>query len=1539
MTQYYRYQVSLTDGGSKVKVEVRDLSGQTIDELGGSCSLKEVPDKIARSADKIRAGSATLPEMDDLGEALFAALFPPEVQTDFRNRLAEIEGQEEVLIRLELDLDEESTPAAAALPWEFLRAPQTGYRAAIDLAKHPYMVLARRRPLWGTAKPIMLKEPLKILLIVAAPQDLRSVAFEDVAHKLAELAEKHPAQFASPLPVLKNPTLQEIEEALRKERPHLLHFVGHGRMQRVRNMSFGQLALVDTFGNADWINDEEFAEAFQVYKPSIVLLQACESGAAGSSQSFIGVASQVVHRNVPVVIAMNYTVRNVVASTFAEAFYTEVARFTPVDLAVQRARRILAGTFPNTWDFAAPLLFVRVADGRLFVSPNAEPTSPLPTSSAKPGPVILPDVAPRSIFLPESSVVDWAYPVRVACLQCNEAAVKSDAEQFHALDGLLHNLVKYLTAVAFSDYWQRPDANAAKVREWVDLLTQPRLRIWFDIYRQIFAQYRSARDHRQSVLCTHLFEPVSCPVEDDHSLLEADKELRRLQPGRPRRAECLETFIERLLAVRETHWEVDPASIAGDLRSKLLPALWPALQEAVQSFTPLLDYPLRYIEHVDPDASSTVYTLVAYRDRDGASETAAPWREPKGSAATWEPRRLYLCELEGRPLICLHPLLISYRYRLYFLENSGEPGTVSFRHCQTGERHSPPPYLKSGWSLLFQTTEDPIERLHQTNDGIQQEEDRERRENQDLRAMLGRLAPDGREALEIGLGEALRIGQNWLGVEFLLMGLSKQRGRAFEALLREIRIDPSDLRGMLRSIAAPITAYDWRGKDVGALGKEAFTRLSEWSPAPNVVLAADQAEAPPTITPRMVAVLKVAAERAGEDSIGHDVLLVAAFGNHGALPILLLLQQSHQAGWEPGRVMRWLHERAGAGPDPPVATPVGADGESPLLPGRSALRKYGRDLSDAARTGILSPVAGPSARRAVALIGQILLQREANNPLLLGDPGVGKSAVVEGFAQRLVDPSRPVHAALQGRRIIEISVGSLMAGTKYRGDLEERVEAVIAQVKKANGQIVLFIDEIHSLLSGGGSDGMHAIADALKPALSRGELPCIGATTVAEYRRHIEKDPALARRFTPVWLAEPALPEAEAIVQRVAAERLAPHHQVTFDLAAIQEAVRLSVRYLPDERLPAKAIKVLDQAAAAQALSEGEDGIPSLCGASATNPDAVRTIDRDAILQVVSTRTGIPIARLRQSDDGRLQGLESQLQRRIQGQEKAIREVVAAVQMAAAGFGNPERPQGVFLFAGPTGVGKTALALALAETLFDEERTLLRLDMSEFMEKHNVARLIGAPPGYVGHDEEGLLTAHLRRRPYSIVLLDEIEKAHVDVQNLFLQLFDAGRLTDGHGNAADGRTAYFILTTNLGAREAIGLRNEQASYQEKLQSAIRDHFSPEFLNRIDHQIYFEALTEDVVAAILRAEMEVVRKRLAEQNVGLTAVTSAALQHLATAGFDADNGARHLHRTVERLVLQPIAQQKLARAIRPGDRLTIDVVDGQLICRAESEERS
>ena len=696
-----------------------------------------------------------------------------------------------------------------------------------------------------------------------------------------------------------------------------------------------------------------------------------------------------------------------------------------------------------------------------------------------------------------------------------------------------------------------------------------------------------------------------------------------------------------------------------------------------------------------------------------------------------------------------------------------------------------------------------------------------------------------------------------------------------------------------------------------------------------------------------------------------------------------------------------------------------------------ALERYGRDLTALAAAGKLDPVIGRDEE--IRRVIQVLSRRTKNNPVLIGEPGVGKTAIAEGLAQRIA--SGDVPESLKGRRVIALDLGAMVAGAKYRGEFEDRLKAVIKEVQDADGQVILFIDELHTLVGAGAAEGAMDASNLLKPALARGELRAIGATTLDEYRKHIEKDAALERRFQPVIVDQPSVEDTISILRGLR-ERYEVHHGVRIKDSAIVAAAVLSNRYLTDRFLPDKAIDLVDEAGARLRmeidsmpveLDETERGIRQLeierqalkkesdrasverlaalerqLAGLTEKRDSVRArwnrekeiigrirelkeraealrheaeraerqadferaarlrygesgevqaqlaeanaklaeiqgaggallkeeVDEEDIAGVVARWTGIPVSRLVEGEIAKLIRMEERLHDRVIGQEEAVEAVSNAVRRSRSGLSDPNRPVGSFIFLGPTGVGKTELARALAEFLFDDEQALIRIDMSEYQEKHTVARMLGAPPGYVGYDEGGQLTEAVRRRPYSVVLFDEIEKAHPDVFNVLLQLLDDGRLTDGQGRTVDFRNAVLIMTSNLGSQAISELGADHERAREAVMAVLRDHFRPEFLNRVDEVIVFRALTRDQLARIVDIQLQRLERRLAERRIQLR-VSPAARDLLAERGWDPVYGARPLKRAIQRLVQDRLAMLILEGRFGEGDTVEVGAGDGEL----------
>jgi ATP-dependent Clp protease ATP-binding subunit ClpC len=673
----------------------------------------------------------------------------------------------------------------------------------------------------------------------------------------------------------------------------------------------------------------------------------------------------------------------------------------------------------------------------------------------------------------------------------------------------------------------------------------------------------------------------------------------------------------------------------------------------------------------------------------------------------------------------------------------------------------------------------------------------------------------------------------------------------------------------------------------------------------------------------------------------------------------------------------------------PGAATSGGPAQAPARQGGSAhggasatptLDQYGQDLTAAAREGELDPVVGRADE--IEQTVEVLSRRRKNNPVLIGEAGVGKTAVVEGIAQRIVDGDVP--DTLAGRRVIELQLSGVVAGTRYRGDFEQRLRTLIDEIRDNGDEIIVFIDELHTMVgAGGGGEGGGSMdaGNMLKPALARGELHVIGATTLDEYRRHIESDAALARRFQPVMVPEPGREDAVEILHGLR-DRYEAHHQVRYTGEALRAAVELSDRYVTDRFLPDKAIDLMDQAGARVRLrtrtpsmdrrgmeqsldqlvcdkdqavadeqyeraSQLRDEITELRRRLSTaedgSHDAVPEVQVAEIAEVVSRATGIPVTQLTETERDRLLRLEEELHGRVVGQDEAVEAVAEAIRRSRAGLGDEDRPVGSFLFLGPTGVGKTELARALAVSLFGEEDRVVRLDMSEFGERHTVSRMVGAPPGYVGYGEAGQLTEAVRRRPYSVLLLDEIEKAHPDVFNILLQVLEDGRLTDGQGRTVDFRNTVVIMTSNVGS-ELITNRgatlgfgsardadddSDSAALRDKINPRLREVFRPEFLNRIDEIIVFRRLDAEQLAVITEMLLEETRRRLAAQDVTIE-FTPAAVQRLAELGYQPEFGARPLRRTIQREVDNRLSGMLLAGRLPAGSKVRMDVRDGELV---------
>ncbi len=797
-------------------------------------------------------------------------------------------------------------------------------------------------------------------------------------------------------------------------------------------------------------------------------------------------------------------------------------------------------------------------------------------------------------------------------------------------------------------------------------------------------------------------------------------------------------------------------------------------------------------------------------------------------------------------------------------------------------------------------------------------------------AFFAKFTERGQRALIAAQSEAARLGRTYVGTEHLLLGVLTDPGAA-----------ASVLKGVsLEGARNEILAILGRGTD-SIEGKQMV------------------------YTPRTKKVIEQSVREARElkqnyVSVEHILLALMREREGVAAHVLIKMGLDLNKARE-----ELLHILTGTDDEAAAET-----AETPLLD------QYSRDLTAAARTGELDPVIG--REKEIERIVQILSRRRKNNPVLIGEPGVGKSAIVEGLAQLIVEDNIP--EILRGRRVVSLDLAAMLAGAKYRGEFEERLKNAMAEIRKA-GNIVLFIDELHTIVGAGASEGAIDAANILKPMLARGEIQCIGATTLNEYHKHIEKDGALERRFQPVQVGEPSREESIAILAGLR-DRYEAHHRVRITDEALRAAVYLSDRYISDRCLPDKAIDLVDEAAsrvriqAFTAPPDMKDTQLRLAALGKETEEAVanedfetaarlrdqkkelqnemqlrrtqweqklnskmETVGEEEIAHIVSIWTGVPVDKLTEDEAQRLIHLEDTLHRRVIGQEEAVKAVARAVRRARAGLKDPDRPIGSFIFLGPTGVGKTELCKALGEALFGDEDNLIRIDMSEYMEKHAVSRMIGSPPGYVGHEEGGQLTEKVRRKPYAVILFDEVEKAHPDVFNVLLQILEDGRLTDGQGRVVDFKNTVIVMTSNAGAhtlrkQRSLGFggqENAQKDYddmRENIMGEVRQIFRPEFLNRVDEIIVFHALTEAEIDQIARLLLNQLCKRLSERGIELE-MSDEALRLISKAGYDLKYGARPLRRAIQRMVEDALSEEILRGEVRLGDRVCANVQDDQL----------
>jgi ATP-dependent Clp protease ATP-binding subunit ClpC len=746
-----------------------------------------------------------------------------------------------------------------------------------------------------------------------------------------------------------------------------------------------------------------------------------------------------------------------------------------------------------------------------------------------------------------------------------------------------------------------------------------------------------------------------------------------------------------------------------------------------------------------------------------------------------------------------------------------------------------------------------------------------------------RLTLQSSRALTLAFEAAAELGHSYVGSEHILLGLAMEGTGTAARSLRSCGFDERRLRGLLTEAVGR-----------GAAGTK---------PAQG-------------FTPRAKNVIEAAAAEAdsqGQSLVDTQHLLLAILREGDSLALRLL----SSGGLDGRSLMRELTER----------TPERSGGRgSPRQSGRKAetkaLSAYTTDLTEAARRGKLDPIFGREAE--LGRMREILCRRTKCNPLLLGDPGVGKTALAEGLAQSLLEENVPDR--LYDKRILSLDMGAVVAGTKYRGDFEDRMRNLLEEVSGA-GDIILFIDEMHMLVGAGAAEGAIDASNILKPLLSRGMVQIIGATTQEEYRRYLQKDTALARRFQPVTLREPTTEEAVRILTGLR-PRYEAHHRLTISQEAVEAAVKLSSRYVCDRFLPDKAIDLMDEAAARVVLFSAGPG------------NDLRAVEASDVAAVAAEWTGIPVAAMTEEEGQRLRSLEDTLKKRVIGQDAAVEAVAAAVRRGRAGLKEQGRPIGSFLFAGPTGVGKTELCRALAEALFGSEKDLIRLDMSEYSEKFTASRLIGAPPGYVGSDEGGLLTELIRRRPYSVVLFDELEKAHTEVLDLLLQILEDGRLTDAHGRIADFRNAIVVMTTNAGSaaimehRAPLGFLplGTAPDWEEPVRRELRQVFRAELLNRVDEIQVFRPLGREALTDIARKLIEGLKERLAALDIALE-TEEGVPEALVLEGFDPVFGARPLRRCLRKALEDPLTDLILAGRLPPGSRAAATLADGriQILC--------
>jgi ATP-dependent Clp protease ATP-binding subunit ClpC len=818
-----------------------------------------------------------------------------------------------------------------------------------------------------------------------------------------------------------------------------------------------------------------------------------------------------------------------------------------------------------------------------------------------------------------------------------------------------------------------------------------------------------------------------------------------------------------------------------------------------------------------------------------------------------------------------------------------------------------------------------------------------------------------KEIISYSREEALRLGNDFIGTEHLVLGLIRDGENTAIKILRSLNIDLSELRKEIE-----IAVKDKTGKNIANINSLPLTKQAEKVIRITVLEAKAQKSALVESEHLMLSILKnkenIATQILNQFDVDYDVFK-NELGFVTSNPPSAEFSDEGDDDFDEERKQYGSQksQRAGAANQPKTKTPV--------------LDNFGRDITRLAENGSLDPIVGREVE--IERVSQILSRRKKNNPILIGEPGVGKTAIVEGLALRIVQ--RKVSRVLFDKRVVSLDLAALVAGTKYRGQFEERMKAIMNELEK-NRDVILFIDEIHTIVGAGGASGSLDASNIFKPALARGELQCIGASTLDEYRMHIEKDGALDRRFQKVLVEQPSVEETIEILNNIKS-KYEDYHNVTYSIEAIEACVKLSDRYMTDRLLPDKAIDVLDEVGArkhikninvpagiielekkiedikleknkvvksqrfeeAASLRDTEKRLQEELEAAKNaweeeSKHKRYPIEEEDIAEVVNMMTGIPVKRMVQAETEKLRGMANDLKGAVVGQEDAISKVVKAIQRNRVGLKDPKKPIGTFIFLGPTGVGKTELARSLARHMFDSDDSLIRIDMSEYMEKFTVSRLIGAPPGYVGYEEGGQLTEKVRRKPYCVILLDEIEKAHPDIYNILLQVLDDGLLTDGMGRKIDFKNTMIIMTSNIGARQlkdfgdgvgfATANRMENADENNKavIEKALKRTFSPEFLNRIDDVVVFNSLSKENIFEIIDIVMRGVTKRLT--NLGLAMeLTPEAKSFIADKGYDSQFGARPLHRAIQKYLEDPLAEEILNMNIKNGDVMVAEMDEG------------